>query len=48
MPSWIVEVLEVDLVVERDHFLGQLDVLVPERVQSAPERAQNELAFVLE
>jgi hypothetical protein len=42
------EVLAVDLVIERDHFLGQLDVLVPERVQRAPERAQDELSFVLQ
>ena len=48
MPSSIAEVALVDLVVEGDHLVGELDVLDCERVQAAAERAEDELAFLLE
>ena len=38
----------VDLVVERDHLVGQLDVALLERVQAAAERAEDERALLLE
>ena len=43
-----VEVDRVDLVVERDHLVAELGVLLPERVHRAAERAQDELSFFLQ
>ena len=42
------EVGLVDLVVERDDLVGELDVLPLERVEGAPQRAQDEVALPLE
>ena len=43
-----VEVAAVDLVVERDHLVGELLVLLLERVQRAAQRPADELALLLE
>ena len=43
-----VEVDRVDLVVERDHLVGELGVLLPQRVHRAAQRAQDELALFLQ
>ena len=40
------EVPRVDLVVERDHLVGQLGVVLAERIDRAPERAENEVALL--
>ena len=42
------EVAGVHLVVEADHFLGELGVAVLERGERRAERAQHEVAFRLE
>jgi hypothetical protein len=42
------DVPAVDLVVERDHFVGELLVAPRERVQRGTQRAEDELAFLLE
>ena len=42
------EVRLVDLVVEGDHFVGQLDVGLQQRVQAAAERLENARALLLE
>jgi len=41
------EVAPVDVVVERDHLVGELDVLALERVHRAAERAEDERALLL-
>ena len=43
-----VRVALVDLVVEPDHLVGELDVVLGERVQRCPERPQDELALLLD
>ncbi len=43
-----VEVERVDLVVEGDHLVGELVVLLPQRVQCAAQRAEHELALLLQ
>ena len=43
-----VEVAAVDLVVESDHLVGELLVLLLERVQRATQRPADELALLLE
>ena len=49
MPLLDREVARVDLVVERDHLVGELDVLVRRARSSAPrERAEDEVALLLE
>ena len=42
------EVAPVDLVVEADHLVGELVVAAGERVQRRAERAQDEVALLLE
>jgi hypothetical protein len=42
------EVAIVDLVVERDDLVGELDVAGGERVERAAERAEDEVALLLE
>ena len=42
------EVAAVDLVVEADHLVGELVVAARERVQRRAERAQDEVALLLE
>ena len=41
-------VARVDLVVERDHLVAQLDVLRLERVDRAADRAEDDVALLLE
>ena len=42
------EVALVDLVVERDHLVGELDVLVDERVQAPRSARRTSVALLLE
>ena len=42
------EVALVDLVVEGDHLVGELRVLLHERVERAAQRAQDEVALLLQ
>ena len=40
--------MAVDVVVERDHLVGQLEVSLGERVERAAEHAEHERALLLE
>ena len=42
------EVAVVDLVVERDHLVGELVVLLHERVERAAQRAEDERALLVD
>ena len=42
------EVEPVDVVVERDHLVGELEVALGERVERAAEHAEHERALLLE
>jgi hypothetical protein len=42
------EVPLVDLVVERDHFVGKLDIAALKGVEAASQRAQDEVRLALE
>ena len=42
------EIGPVDVVVERDHVVGELDVALGERVERPPQHAQDEGTFRLE
>ena len=47
-PLLDLEVLRVDVVVERDHLVGELDVLGADGLDGAAERAEDELALSAE
>ena len=47
-PLLDVQVRRVDLVVERDHLVGELGVLLPECVQRAAQRTEDELTLFLQ